>query len=252
MSIDACAQLVSRADPDRFRAVMAAPVAAREKLLPLYALNLEVAKAPWVAKEPMIAEMRLQWWRDVVAEPAPRAHEVAAPLHALIQSASLPLDVIDRMIEARRWDIYKEPFEDQAAFDAYLEDTGAGLMWLSAMALGAGAEHETGVRAFGWAAALANFLCAVPALEDRGRFPLVDGRPAAVQHLASRGLIRLNDARKAKLPKAIRPAFLAGWQAEGLLRIAATDPLAVAEDRLHLSEFAKRGKLLWQALTGLY
>lgn len=72
MSIAACAALVARGDPDRFAAIMAAPPAARARLFPLYAFNLEVARAPWVTKEPMIAEMRLQWWRDVLAEPIPR------------------------------------------------------------------------------------------------------------------------------------------------------------------------------------
>ncbi|WP_435258895.1 phytoene/squalene synthase family protein [Thioclava sp. FR2] len=252
MTIDNCATIVERGDPDRFLAVMASPVQTRSRLLPLYAFNLEVAKAPWVAKEPMIAEMRLQWWRDVVAEPKSRAHEVAAPLHDLIVSAQLPVEVLDRLVEARRWDIYKDPFADQAAFDAYLEDTGAGLMWLAARALGAADTDETAVRSFGWATALANFLCAVPALEERGRIPLVDGRAAGIQHLASRGLIRLNEARRAGVSKSSRPALLAGWQTEGLLRLAAQDPAAVAEDRLKLSEFAKRGKLLWQSLTGQF
>ena len=64
----ACAALVQRADPDRFLAVMAAPVAARRVLFPLYAMNVEVSRAPWVTAEPMIAEMRLQWWRDALAE----------------------------------------------------------------------------------------------------------------------------------------------------------------------------------------
>ncbi len=66
MSLAACAALVERGDPDRFLAVMAAPAWARARLFPLYAFNLEVARAPWVTEEPMIAEMRLQWWRDVV------------------------------------------------------------------------------------------------------------------------------------------------------------------------------------------
>ncbi len=251
MSVEACAKLVERGDPDRFLAVMAAPVTARAQLLPLYAFNLEVARAIWVTKEPMIAEMRLQWWRDVVAEASPRAHEVVSPFHAVIQAADLPLEVIDRLIEARRWDIYKEPFADEAAFDAYIEDTGAGLMWLAARATGAGPEAEAAVRGFGWAAALANYLRAVPELAARGRIPLIDGRPAAVQHLASRGLIRLQAARRAGWPKAARPAVLAGWQAEALLRLAAMDPMSVAEGRLHLPEFTRRGKLLWQALTGM-
>ncbi len=84
MSIAACAALVERGDPDRFMAVMAAPVPARARLFPLYAFNLEVARAPWVTQEPMIAEMRLQWWRDTVEALAcggpVRAHEVVAPL----------------------------------------------------------------------------------------------------------------------------------------------------------------------------
>lgn len=254
MSLDACAALVQRGDPDRFLAVMAAPVAARARLLPLYALNLEVARAPWVSKEPMIAEMRLQWWRDVVASPTPRAHEVARPLHDLIQSAALPRDVLDRMIEARRWDIYRDPFEDQAAMDAYLEDTGAGLMWLSACALGAIPAAEPAVRAYGWAAALASYLRAIPELAARGRVPLLDGRPDGVAQLALRGLIRLNSARKAtaSVPRAHRPALLAGWQAEGILKQASIDPAAVAEGRLQVSDFARRGRLLWQATTGLY
>ena len=254
MTLDACAALVKRGDPDRFLAVMAAPLAARPKLLPLYAFNLEVARAPWVTQEPMIAEMRLQWWRDVVAEPAPRAHEVAGPLHGVIQECALPRDVLDKMAEARRWDIYRDPFEDQTAMDAYIEDTAAGLMWVCARALGAPDTAEPALRAFGWAMGLAAFMRAIPGLVERGRVPLVDGRPEAVSQLALRGLVRLNQARRmtAHVPRPARAALLAGWQAEGFLKQAARDPAAVAEGRLQLSEFARRGRLLWQATTGLF
>ena len=135
MTVAACAALVQRGDPDRFLAVMAAPVAARARLFPLYAFNLEVARAPWVTQEPMIAEMRLQWWRDTVAAMAGPgavgAHEVVAPLAEVVRGQNLPLAVLDRLIEARRWEVYREPFADRDAFDAYLEDTGSGLMWLA-------------------------------------------------------------------------------------------------------------------------
>ncbi|MFM2390434.1 MAG: hypothetical protein RLZZ437_1989, partial [Pseudomonadota bacterium] len=99
MTVDACAAIVQRGDPDRFAAVMAAPRQARAPLLVLYAFNLEVARAPWVAKEPMIAEMRLQWWRDVLEGPR-RAHEVAGPLHDLIAEKGLAVDVLDRLVAA--------------------------------------------------------------------------------------------------------------------------------------------------------
>jgi phytoene synthase len=255
MSVEACAALVERGDADRFAAVMAAPVALRGRLFVLYAFNLEVARAPWVTKEPMIAEMRLQWWRDVVAEagagkPA-RAHEVAGPLSALIGEAGLPVEVMDRLIEARRWDVYRDPFEDRAAFDAYLADTAGGLMWLAGLACGAGPEPEAPLRELGWAAGLAGFLRAVPELEARGRVPLVDGRAEAVAALAREGLERLTVARGGlRRLGAAGAATLGAWQAEGLLRLAAREPGRVAEGGLALSEFGRRWGLLRAAIRG--
>ncbi|PZQ99465.1 MAG: phytoene synthase [Cereibacter sphaeroides] len=254
MSIEACAALVARGDPDRFAAVMAAPVAARERLLPLYAFNLEVARAPWVTQEPMIAEMRLQWWRDTVEMigqgATPRAHEVAGPLAQLVSEAGLPLDVMDRLIEARRWDIYRDPFADQAAFDDYLEDTGAGLMWLAAKATGAPAQAESVARDAGWAAGLAGFLRAVPELEARGRIPLSDRSDLAISALAGRGLMRLQRARANRVAGMSPYAFLAGWQTGRLLRQAQQRPELVIEGGLGMSDFARKGGLLWAQLTG--
>ena len=254
--IEACAGLVARGDPERYAAVMAAPVAARAVLLPLYAFNLEIARAAWVTKEPMIAEMRLQFWRDVLAEAAAgrpaRAHEVAGPLAGLIRAQGLPVAVLDRMVEARRWDVYAEPFADRAAFDAYLEDSGAGLMWVCARALGAPEAAEAGVRAFGWGVALAGFLRAVPELEARGRIPLVDGRAEAVAELAAEGLARIRASRpvRRRLRGLAGAATFAGWQAEGLLTQVLADPGRVAEGQMGLSEFARRFGLLKAAVLG--
>ncbi len=247
MTIADCAALVERGDPDRFLAVMAAPPAARARLFPLYAFNLEVARAPWVTQEPLVAEMRLQWWRDVVenaAAGAARAHEVAEPLHLLIREAGLPPDMLDRMAAARRWDCWREPFGDVAALETYLEDTAAGLMWLAALALGAPAAAGAAVRAYGRAAGMAGFLAAAPELQARGRHPLPEG--TSVEELARLGLDWLATARAGRgtVPKAVRPALLAGWQAPGMLRrMAAGEPA-------QLSEFSRRGGLLWQAATG--
>ncbi len=247
MTLDACAALVQRGDPDRFLAVMAAPLHARAQLFPLYAFNLEVARAPWVTEEPLIAEMRLQWWRDVVenaASGAAKAHEVAGPLHALISNFGLPVAVLDCLIAARRWDIQRDPHDSLAALSDYLEDTGAGLMWLAARALGAPDAAETTVRAFGWATAVAGYLRAVPELQARGRQPLPDG--VTQVDLAATGLQALALARKGRraVPSAVAPALLAGWQTQAVLRGA------VAGKSLELSPFQLRGRLVWQAFTG--
>ena len=247
-----CADLVGRGDPVRSAALMAAPPAARAALATLYAFNLEVARAPWVTKEPMIAEMRLQWWRDAVEDAGNgviRAHEVMHPLAALITARDLPLDVLDRMIEARRWDIYSEAFTDDTAFEAYLDDTAGGLMWLSGKALGAGRTSEPGLRDYGWAAGLAAYLQAVPELVARGRIPLVDGRDEAVKSLAKKGLSRLRAARRSRIEALAAPALLAGWQARATLNLAAKEPGRVGEGSLQISEFSRRGRLLWQAFT---
>jgi len=253
MSVAACAELVKRGDPDRFLAVMAAPRETRARLFTLYAFNLEVARAPWVTQEPLIAEMRLQWWRDVVADAGSgvaRAHAVAGPLHALIHDFGLPVAVLDRLIAARRRDIERAPFAGPAELEAYLADTGAGLMWLAARALGAPDAAEAPVRAYGWASAAAGYLCAVPALVARGRLPLPDALDAA--GLARLGLDRLAEARGGRraVPRTVAPALLPGWQAAPILARALADPGAVATGRLGLAEVRRRGRLLWQAATG--
>ncbi|PIL12365.1 hypothetical protein P775_28080, partial [Puniceibacterium antarcticum] len=187
----ACAQMVERADPDRFRALMATPVAARAKLFPIYAFNIEAARAPWVTQETMIAEMRLQWWRDALEEirsgATVRRHEVVTPLAGVLDSTSAEL--LDRGVAARRWDIYRDPFEDVAHFQRYIEETGGHLMLASARALGG--QDDAAALDLGYAAGLAAYLRAVPELESRGRVPLVDGRVEAVAELARGGLERL-------------------------------------------------------------
>lgn len=253
MTVAACAALVQRGDPDRFLAAMAAPVAAREVLFPLYAFNVEVSRAPWVTEEPMIAEMRLQWWRDALAEIAegkpPRAHEVAAPLAQVIRARGLPVSLLDEAVAARRWDIYREPFEDAAHLDEYLDRTAGHLLWLSCLALGAGAGLERAARDAGRGAGIANWLRAVPELVARGRVPLLDGRAPALQALAGEGLARLRAARGAEFGPAV-PAMRACWLAPAILRRALRDPGRVEAGALEPPEVVRRGTLVWKALRG--
>lgn len=243
--------LVRRGDPDRFAATQAMPPALRDGLWPLWAFNLEVARAPWIASQPLIAEMRLQFWADAVEAGAPRAHEVAGPLHAALTATPVLRPLLLRLIAARRLDVAREPFTD-SAFDAYLEDTSAGLLWAAALVAGAEPAAETAFRALGWAMGLANFLRALPELQARG-WQAVAADPGALRAKAEEGLNHLAIAR-AQRPAmgAAAPVALVAWQAGGLLAQVVENPARVAEGKLALSEFRRRGGLLWSALTGRF
>jgi phytoene/squalene synthetase len=254
MSLQACAEMLRRGDPDRFLATMATPPDVRGVLFPLYAFNLEVARAPWVTEEPMIAEMRLQFWRDVVegiaAGQPPRAHEVAHPLADVVGPADAPL--LDALIAARRWDIYSDAFEDQAHFDRYIDATSGHLTWVAARALGADDTAEPVVRAHARAAGLAAFLRAIPALEAKGRVPLIDGTPQGVRDLADRGLAALAEARagRAAVSRRAGQALYAGWRSAATLHAARDVPERVIDGKLDESEFARRARLIWVSATG--
>ncbi|CUH62946.1 squalene synthase HpnD [Thalassovita gelatinovora] len=246
-----CAQLVEQADPDRFRAVMAAPVAARAVLFPIFAANVEIARAPWVTQEPMIAEMRLQWWRDAVEEigagKAARRHQAVT---LLAQKLDLQAATwFDDLIVARRWDIYRDPFEDESAFETYLQNTSSNLLLVAVQALGGG--DEAIIRDIGYASGLANFLRAIPALEKAGRVPFLDGRDSAVAALAHDGLARLARARaqRDRVAPSAAPALLSAWQAGAILTQAAKTPQRVKVGALGASEFRKNLGLLWRAQT---
>lgn len=252
--LTACADLVRRADPDRFLAAMAAPVAARKLLFPIYAFNVEVARAPWVTAEAMIAEMRLQWWRDALAEikagGTVRRHEVVTPLAAVLDAQGVEL--LDQLVVSRRWDIYRDPFEDEAQFTDYIEKTSGYLMLAAVRALGAG-DRATVIDA-GYAQGLGNWFRAIPLLEKAGRVPLVDGRPEAVRALAAAGLARLKRARATRktVSAAARPAMLPMWQTSQVLGRVVRNPSCVATGALESSQFRSRVTLMARAASGYW
>ncbi|MFV0515760.1 MAG: squalene/phytoene synthase family protein [Jhaorihella sp.] len=260
MTVEACADLVRRADPERFLATMAAPAPARAVLFALYAMNVEVARAPWVTRETLIAEMRLQWWRDALAGIAAggkaggevgsdvAGHEILTPLAGFLTPDLA--GALDSLIEARRWDIYREPFADRAALEAHIDATAGTLLRVAARRLGPA--DDAVVSDLAHASGLANWLRAVPELSARGRAPLPDPTDEGIRALARHGLARLARARAARAAVSARAgaALLAGWQAGPVLRQALDDPGRVAAGALGQGEARKRLTLMARAATG--
>lgn len=272
MSWASCAEMVRKGDPDRFLSAMTARPAMRGRLFALYAFNLEVARAPWVTAEEMIAEMRLQWWADTIGEiydgKSARAHEVVGPLAETIAAAGLPQELFDGLIEARRFDIYREGHKDRAAFDAYIAATSGNLMQLAARALGAGEKAILVIADFAYGAGVANLVRALPQLYAAGRDPVPTVKPLDHSALASgdvppelqRSLreicacaqagIRKARGQRNKVPGTARPALLAGWRATGILDAAMRRPETLLNASIEVSEFWRRASLLLRGLTG--
>lgn len=256
MSFDGCAALVEQADPDRFHTALLAPPERRGGLMALYAFNIEVSRAPWVTKEPMIAEMRLQWWVDAIDEiyagKLPRSHEIVGPLAETIQTYVLPRQALDALIQARRFDIYSEPHSDEKAFENYIDATSAGLMWLAALVCANGEEvDEQRVRQVGYALGIANLLRSMSEQLAARRRPFLSTKPAYLSDLAADALTRLTSARTARraLPSSVTPALMAAWQSGAILSRITQDADA-AMNGLQVSPFRKRWTLMLRSMTG--
>ncbi|HEX7006379.1 MAG TPA: phytoene/squalene synthase family protein [Alphaproteobacteria bacterium] len=263
----ACAELVRRYDHDRYLTALFAPADRREALFALYAFNHEIAKTRETVSEPLLGRIRLQWWREAVADiyaGRTRRHEVVEPLARAVDAYDLPRMPFDRLIDARELDLADAPPATLEALDAYAEATGGGVVELALHALGAADPAAlTAGREVGIAWALTGLARAVPfhararrqylpeavmaaaRADSRDLFALRPTAPLAeaVRSIADAARRHLAAARavpgvpKGALP-ALLPATLAGLYLERLERIGhdvVRRPVDIVVPRRHLS-----------------
>jgi hypothetical protein len=100
---------VRRVDRDRFLATLFAPEPQRGGLLALLAFDHELARTRAVTREPMLARIRLQWWRDAAAEAAgdgtPRAQPVVESLSETARQHALSLQRLIDLVDAREEEV---------------------------------------------------------------------------------------------------------------------------------------------------
>lgn len=175
-------------DPDRFGALLTAAPQKRAALVTLYALNLEIARAPFQSAEPMLAEMRLQWWVERLAEMGtgrpPPLHDVLTPLWDEWGNAAGALTVL---AEARRRDCERTPFERPEHVIDYIAASAGELMWQAARCLGATEEQRPVIADQALGAGMAAWLRALPELRQLG-LGLADERPEQMRELAAQGV----------------------------------------------------------------
>jgi NADH dehydrogenase [ubiquinone] 1 alpha subcomplex assembly factor 6 len=259
------AALVRRHDRDRYQTALFAPRDRREDLFALYAFNYEIARLREAVTQPMLGQIRLQWWREAIeaayAGAPPRRHAVAETLAAVIRDFALTRAHFQRMIDARERDLADEPPATLAALEDYAEGTSATLLYLVLEVLGVTEPNiAVAAREVGIGYALTGLLrampfhartgrCYIPAeiagrtgLDPRDYAAVRDTAPlraasaeiaaAAKGHLVAARRYRRDVPRRAQaaiLPEVVAERFLARLKRAGFNsfapELAAPDPL---------------------------
>lgn len=185
--VEYCAGQLRQGDRDRWLCALFAPEHGRSAVLALGAFNLELAAIRESVREPHMALIRLQWWRETVAGCAagtPRRHPVAIALARLLAERPAIEPSLQQMIDAREKDIEEVPFLAPADLRAYAEATSGALARATILALDEGA----GPRAQGAALALGCGWALVGVLRAGGHLARQRRCPVPAQSLARHGI----------------------------------------------------------------
>lgn len=135
---DTIAESLRIADRDRYLSTLYAPEDKRGALMALYAFNAEIAAVRDRIREPLPGEVRLQWWRDVLAAgtiEAAQGHPLATALVQAVQAHALPVKALQNMLDARIFDLYDDPMPSRGDLEGYLGETASALIQLAALVL---------------------------------------------------------------------------------------------------------------------
>jgi len=210
-------ELIRRVDPDRWlTSRFIADPAARADVVALYAFDHELARARRAASTPLLAEIRLTWWREALDEifegsPA-RRHPVAEALAGAVRRHALPRAPLEAMIDGQIGAL-EAPELDEAAALAWADGVEGSVARLAVAILDpaadAGAAAPAG-RAWGLALLIRAGLVSREVVEAPLRVALDEAR-ASARRVSAAALPALLPARLARFD-------LAGRSPEPLIR----------------------------------
>ncbi len=189
-------------EPDRYLAALLAPAALTSDLMILAGLGAELARIPAQIREPMMGEIRLQWWRDAIAGAArgeASGQATADAVGGLLARHGIAAARLDPLLEACLVDIGRELLADDAALLAHLDGREGTLFGLALVVAGVarGPDADAAALAAGRAYGLARSLGRLPYHLGRGGFPIpatrLARRFAASAHACGCGRVRGGD-----------------------------------------------------------
>lgn len=128
---DAVWQGARAGDRDRYWAALFVPEPARTGLMTLTAVNVELARISEIISEPMMGEIRLQWWRDALAGNTDTGNLIADALRLTVRKFQLDRPRLQGLIDARIFDVAGDIMPDQQAAHAYLNKTAGSMFALA-------------------------------------------------------------------------------------------------------------------------
>jgi 15-cis-phytoene synthase len=157
-----CEAQLRRNDPDRWLASLFLPSALRPHVIALYAFSDEIARVRAHVSEPLLGEIRFQYWRDVLTGERGADAPVAAALVDTVERFRLPREKLISLIDARLFDLYDAPMPSIAALESYAAATAGTLFQLAAFILDPGADVTAASRHAGIAYAVTGLLRGLP------------------------------------------------------------------------------------------
>ncbi len=209
--------LIRRVDPDRWLSSrFIGNAETRADVIAVYAFDYELARAPKVASNALLGEMRLTWWREALEEifgdrPV-RQHPAAQALARAAARRGLKRESLETLIDARYRELDPAPMSEAEMLD-WARDTGGVAAELAAqvldpatearMALAGGSAWALGKRLAETPELRPTFLKVIHAARSASRTLSVAAFPAVV-HAALAGRPASNDfARRLRLTIAV-------------------------------------------------
>jgi len=146
--------LIRRVDPDRWLSSrFIGDAQRRADVIAIYAYDHELARAPKVASNPLLGEIRLTWWREMLDEAYEgrlvRHHPTAQALAEVIKRHEIPREPLEAMIDARYRELDATPMSKEDAV-TWAHGTAGSAAWAS-LEIIAPAFVEYSATAIGWA-----------------------------------------------------------------------------------------------------
>jgi len=185
-----CAQEVRRHDWDRYLFTLFAPADVREDLFTILAFNTEIARIPDMVSEPLLGQIRLQWWQDSInkiyagSSDGIQGHYIFEHIPRVILGRGLSKSLFDQLFEARASEFSRSPPKNEQALLDYVFGTSAALNILLLETIGEKNGFEDKAAEVGIAWGLTGLIRALPSLAKQGRFPLPISLIAPDQNLS--------------------------------------------------------------------